>query len=64
MQYRRRKTPGATYFFTVVTHQRRSIFHDEEAIDLLWESFRKVKQQGSSEFEVISGLYTRSKSLL
>ena len=35
MQYRRAKTPGATYFFTLVTHHRCSILDETENIDLL-----------------------------
>lgn len=30
MQYRRAKTPGATYFFTLVTHHRRPILGESE----------------------------------
>jgi putative transposase len=33
MQYRRAKTPGATYFFTVVTHSRRRIFGEPENVE-------------------------------
>ncbi|MEM8640423.1 MAG: transposase [Cyanobacteria bacterium P01_G01_bin.54] len=44
MQYRRSKTPGTTYFFTVVTHQRQVIFSNPETVELLRQSFRKVKQ--------------------
>ncbi|MEB3178656.1 MAG: transposase [Nostocaceae cyanobacterium] len=43
MQYRRAKTPGATYFFTVVTYQRQSLFHQSEMVDLLRSAFRTVK---------------------
>lgn len=43
MQYRRAKTPGATYFFTVVTYQRQLLFHTPETIDLLRNAFRNVK---------------------
>jgi putative transposase len=45
MQYRRFKTPGATYFFTVVTHQRQPIFNDPTAIELLRHAFQKVKSR-------------------
>lgn len=43
MQYRRAKTPGASYFFTVVTYQRQLLFHTPETIDLLRSAFRSVK---------------------
>jgi putative transposase len=45
MQYRRAKTPGATYFFTLVTHHRRPILGESENIDLLREAFRYVMKQ-------------------
>ncbi len=40
MEYRRLIIPGGTYFFTVVTHQRRPIFDAPQAIELLREAFR------------------------
>ncbi|NJL38970.1 MAG: transposase [Leptolyngbyaceae cyanobacterium SM1_4_3] len=43
MQYRRAKTAGATYFFTVVTYQRQRLFHQPEMVDLLRSAFRTVK---------------------
>lgn len=42
MQYRRAKTPGGTYFFTVVTYQRRKILCEPDNIALLREVFRSV----------------------
>ncbi len=42
MQYRRAKTPGGTYFFTVVTYQRRKILCEPDNIALLREIFRSV----------------------
>ena len=45
MQYRRAKSPGSSYFFTVVTHNRRPILCQSENIELLRDSFRKVMQQ-------------------
>jgi len=44
MQYRRAKTPGASYFFTVVTHQRQKLFQHLECIEVLRQAFRQVKQ--------------------
>jgi putative transposase len=35
MRYRRVFQPGATYFFTVVTHLRRPLFADPASVDLL-----------------------------
>jgi putative transposase len=42
MQYRRARSAGATYFFTIVTFQRQSIFHDSMAVDMLRVAFRDV----------------------
>jgi putative transposase len=43
MRYRRVFIPGASYFFTLVTHQRSPIFSDANAIDLFRHSVRKVQ---------------------
>ncbi len=43
MQYRRVRSDGGCYFFTVVTHHRRPIL--TENIDLLRQAFRVVMQQ-------------------
>jgi len=40
MRYRRDHTPGATYFFTVVTERRRPIFSNAAAIQHLRAAFR------------------------
>ncbi len=45
MQYRRAKIPGATYFFTVVTHNRQPILCHPENVDLLRNALRQVMQQ-------------------
>ena len=42
MQYRRAKIPGSSYFFTIVTHNRRPVLCEPENIDLLRDSFKKV----------------------
>jgi putative transposase len=42
MQYRRAKVAGGTYFFTVVTHNRRPFLCEPENIDLLRDAFRYV----------------------
>ncbi|MDP3230981.1 MAG: transposase [Acidovorax sp.] len=44
MHYRRAFTPGATLFFTVVTHERRPILQTEEAIETLRAALRTVRQ--------------------
>jgi putative transposase len=43
MKYRRAKVAGGTYFFTVVTHNRRPFLCEPENIDLLRNAFRYVK---------------------
>ena len=45
MHYRRATTPGATYFFTVVTHQRQPIFNNTQTIDYLRQAFHTVKTE-------------------
>lgn len=45
MQYRRAKTPGGTYFFTIVTYRRQKLFDTPQTVDLLRQAFRTVKQQ-------------------
>ena len=42
MQYRRAHIKGGTYFFTVVTHNRRKILCEPENVDLLRSAFRSV----------------------
>ena len=46
MEYRRAKTPGATYFFTLVTHHRCHILCELENINLLREAFQKKQSRG------------------
>jgi len=43
MQYRRAKTPGATYFFTVVTFRRREILCEPDNRVLLRAAFNAMK---------------------
>lgn len=43
MDYRRLRIAGATYFFTVVTFERRPLFSDAENIALLRQAFATVK---------------------
>lgn len=42
MQYRRARTPGGTYFFTVVTHRRQRFLCEPENVVLLKAVFRSV----------------------
>lgn len=43
MRYRRVFIPGASYFFTLVTHERWPIFGDVAAVDLYRGAVRKVR---------------------
>ncbi len=45
MHYRRARTPGGTYFFTLGTHQRRPILCAPDIVSLLREAFRAAKQR-------------------
>lgn len=42
MNYRRAKTKGGTYFFTVVTHARKNILCAEKNVKLIKDAFKKV----------------------
>lgn len=53
MQYRRATTPGATYFFTVVTYNRQHLFKTEPTIQLLRQSFLTVKQRHPFDIDAI-----------
>lgn len=44
MRYRRSKTSGGTFFFTVVTHNRRPFLCHPENIVLLRSAFKKVRE--------------------
>ena len=53
MQYRRAKSPGSSYFFTLVTHNRRPILCEAENIQILRDSFHKVKQNHTFTIDAI-----------
>jgi putative transposase len=42
MEYRRSKSPGSIYFFTLVTHNPNPILCEPENINLLRNSFKRV----------------------
>jgi REP element-mobilizing transposase RayT len=52
MRYRRSKTPGAAYFFTVVTYRRRRFLCEPENVQLLRSAFRAVKQRHPLSIDV------------
>jgi len=43
MRYRRAFIPGGSFFFTVVTEQRRPLLASAEAVELLRNAFRRVR---------------------
>ena len=53
MRYRRDLTPGGTYFFTVVTAERRPLLADPAAVELLRGAFRMVMRQFPFRIEAI-----------
>jgi putative transposase len=51
MQYRRAKIAGASYFFTVVTHERRPIFQNAEAVVLFETGLKRIKERHPFEVD-------------
>jgi putative transposase len=51
MRYRRIKVEGASYFFTLVTQDRRKLFTDAETVVLLEQAIARVKQRHPFEVE-------------
>ena len=45
MQYRRAKVAGASYFFTVVTHERRPLFKSTDAVALFQTGLNRVQER-------------------
>ncbi|EXJ13935.1 hypothetical protein D779_3135 [Imhoffiella purpurea] len=53
MRYRRAFIPGGTFFFTLVTEQRRPLLAEQPAIDCLREAFRAVKTKRPFQIDAI-----------
>ncbi len=53
MQYRRAFVPGGSYFFTLVTWQRKPIFDNADAVNILRNAFRAVRATRSFEIDAI-----------
>ena len=53
MQYRRAKTKGGTYFFTVVTHNRRQLLCVDDNVSHMREAFRYVMEDHLFEIDAI-----------
>jgi len=45
MRYRRTTVPGASYFFTVVTHGRKPLLRAAQAVHLLQTAIRRVQEK-------------------
>lgn len=52
--YRRAYEPGGTFFFTVVTHQRRRVFAGRGAVDLFRAALAEVRRRWP--FDVLAGV--------
>ena len=53
MQYRRNIIPGGSFFFTVVTEKRRPILATKDAVNVLRNAFRTVRQRHPYEIDAI-----------
>jgi putative transposase len=53
-EYRRAYVEGGTFFFTIVTHQRRPLFSDAANVERLRSAIRQVKQE--RPFEIAAGV--------
>jgi len=53
MQYRRAWIAGGSFFFTVVTAERRPVFASRAAVDLLRMAFRAVRSRHSFEMDAV-----------
>ena len=53
MQYRRARIKGGTYFFTIVTYQRRKILHPPKNIESLRDAFDYVKSKHPFEIDAM-----------
>jgi putative transposase len=51
--YRRAHVPGGAFFFTVVTHRRRRLFHDEANRILLGDVIRDIQRDWSFDINAI-----------
>jgi len=51
MQYRRAKVAGASYFFTIVTQERRPIFRSTEAVALLESGMNRIRRRHPFDVE-------------
>jgi putative transposase len=53
MQYRRAFIPGGSFFFTLVTQGRKSIFATAEAVEVLRDAFRSVRKSRPFKIDAI-----------
>ncbi|MBD2180032.1 transposase [Planktothrix sp. FACHB-1355] len=64
MEYRRAKIEGGTYFFTVVTHNRRKFLCQPDNISLLRNAFRYVMEHHPFKIDAIVVLPEHIHSIL
>jgi putative transposase len=50
-EYRRAFRPGGTFFFTIVTHERRPFFADVANVERLRDAIRAVRAERPFEFD-------------
>ncbi len=53
MRYRRAFIPGGSFFFTLVTERRRTLFSDDLNVGTLRAAFRKIKNQRPFDIDAI-----------
>ncbi|MEK6202319.1 MAG: transposase, partial [Desulfobulbaceae bacterium] len=53
MQYRRNIIPGGSFFFTVVAEKRGPILATKDAMDVLRDAFRTVRERYPYEIDAI-----------
>jgi putative transposase len=53
MRYRRAEVAGGTYFFTLVTEQRRPLFRESETVALLMAAIEKVRSRHRFEIDAM-----------
>ena len=52
-RYKRIRLEGASYFFTLVTYERRRLFESEESVSLLAAAISKVRERHPFELEAL-----------
>lgn len=53
MRYKRMKVEGASYFFTLVTHERRKLFAERECVALFESAVSRIRERHPFEVEAL-----------